>query len=588
MQPDKAHSQNNLATVKKLTVTVSAIEERDKAFVNQKLRAEYKKTFGELPNPNTLFTLEKRSIDARHKTLKIHLRYVIDSKKSAPKSKAWVPITVDIDKRVAIVGLGPAGLAAALKLVEAGLKPILIERGSDIHHRKADIAKLCRTGEVLPNSNFAFGCGGAGAFSDGKLFTRSNKHTDIKTILETLVHFGADRSILTTFHAHIGSNKLPVIIDNIMAHLSQSGCKILCDTVLTGLEVKAGQLCAITTKSTLDNSSAEQKIDCDAVILATGHSASDVYRLLEKTDKNSLEAKPFAVGVRVEHPRALIDKIQWGENSAKLVGAEYSLKTQIDGRGVYTFCMCPGGVVVPAMSEACTIVTNGMSASARAGKWSNSAVAVEVQLCDIKKSIDKSLQEVCDKDATRSCSALDALQYREAIEKRAYNAVNRPLSFSIEDRKASDKSAQGTIPDSNAFIDAPDNNALPPCIFAPAQKLSDFLIGQVSEKLPATSFTPAIKSVKLDAIVGEDIARRLKAAFFEFDKKMKGFVSDEALLIAPETRTSSPIRILRDKVTMESTIKGLYPCGEGSGYSGGITTSAGDGVKAAEALLRAI
>lgn len=656
MQLDTKTLQNSTPKEKKLTLTVSATEEQDKALIAQKLKREYKKTFGTPPTKNTTFSLEKRSIDARHKALKIHLRYIITQNKEEPKPSFWSAQKTRTNKRVVIVGLGPAGLAAAITLVTAGIKPILIERGSDIHKRKQDIAKLCREGLLDANSNFAFGCGGAGAFSDGKLYTRSNKHTDIAKILQALVHFGADKTILTASHAHIGSNKLPTIIDNIMEYLSLSGCTILCNTVLTGLGVIEGRVHFVTTKSSLADFDKIDKIDCDAVILATGHSANDIYSLLQKTCDKALAPKPFALGVRVEHPRALIDKMQWGENAGGLIGAEYALKTQIAGRGVYSFCMCPGGVIVPAMTAQNSIVTNGMSASGRAGRWSNSAIVVETTLFDIEAAAQQRLSGENTFDDKTFCTAADALNYRTQIEKRAFETVDDKKDFNNdkknccnEGKRASNKTAsansegkniyseekdiigtgakkdtlfQSTISKTTPFIneatptcskdklqptlsqnsvsgtaifsnnksgkDIQTLSAKPPLLAAPAQLLSDFLCDKVSSNLPPTSFTPAVKSARLDTILGERVAKALKAAFLEFDKKMKGFVSSEALLIAPETRTSSPVRILRDKITMESVIKGLYPCGEGSGYAGGITTSAGDGIKAAYALLKTL
>ena len=456
-----------------------------------------------------------------------------------------------------VVGTGPAGLFAALQLLEFGIKPIVIERGSRTSKRKVDIAKISTTGIVDENSNYCFGEGGAGTFSDGKLFTRSNKRGDISKILSIFHYHGADEKILSDAHPHIGSDKLPKIINNMIDTIIKFGGEVFFDKICTDLILEKDEKNNFITKGIICIDSNEkniiQKIYSDAVILATGHSATDIYKMIyDCCCKNNLEVdkflqeKTFAVGVRVEHPRQIIDKIQYHgkERTENLGAAEYRLTTQVDERGVYSFCMCPGGLVVPSSSGKEEIVVNGMSSAARNSKWSNAAIVVETRPEDIS-------QEFVNKAKQNGVPCLAGLYFRKYIEEQTKN------------------NGKGQA--------------------APAQVLTDFIANKDSSQLPVTSYTPGVVPSRLDKWLPEHISKRLIQGFKNFDKMMKGFVCDKALLIASETRTSTPVRILRNKQTFEcDSIPGIFPCGEGSGYSGGIVSSAIDGENVCEAISNLI
>ncbi len=502
---------------------------------------------------------KKKSVDARRKDVKIHSRYAVYVGETP--SNNFTPSWKQSDelKQVVVIGAGPAGLFAALTLLEKGITPIVIERGCETSQRKRDIAQISRTGAVNENSNYCFGEGGAGTFSDGKLYSRSNKRGDISRILSILHYHGADKEILSDSHPHIGTDKLSEIINAITATIQQYGGQVLFNSKCVNFELDdAHHITAVKILNTETNS--KKTIKAQTVILATGHSADDMYKLLAKcaishsgvTSDNrmyvlqkALEAKTFAMGVRVEHPRELIDSIQFGEDNLEknLGAAEYRLSTQIASRGVYSFCMCPGGFVVPSSSAPDHIVINGMSASKRNSQWSNAAFVVETRPEDVPSEFGNDV--------------LSGLNFRESIEKEAFRQTQ--ISHSQNPQAA------------------------------PAQKLIDFLEGRLSENLPESSFTPGIVSSRLDLWLPEHISLRLKNAFHEFDAKMKGFICDEALLIAPETRTSTPIRILRDATTCESPVlKGIFPAGEGAGYSGGIVSSAMDGENVAKAIIEIV
>ena len=530
---------------------------------------------GTTAEENISFVFSKKSLDARHGKAKFVMRYDVYIGEEAPTAEdllpQWKSVKGSKCKSVLVVGSGPAGLFGALKLLEGGIKPIIIERGSDTKTRKVDIAKISTRGLLDSDSNYCFGEGGAGTFSDGKLFTRSNKRGNVGQVLRIFNHFGADASILTDAHPHIGTDKLPYIINAMRAKIIELGGEFHFNTRCTGF-ITSGKNSVDGIKTVNTKSGEEKDFFADAVLLATGHSAGDIYELLAKTAPQALEAKTFAAGVRIEHPRATIDAIQF--HGRKMPNAaEYSLTSQQTGssktgnaasygkedeRGVYTFCMCPGGFVVPSATESGTIVVNGMSAAKRNSNWSNSAVVVETRPEDIPEKF----KEMAKKNG---CPALAGLYFRNSIEREAFLQANTG-------------SGGYPINDENSMAGQK----------APAQLLEDFLSHKKTpqEKLPKTSYFPGITSSRLDQWLPDQIARRMEKAFKEFNKKMKGFICGEALLIAPETRTSTPVRILRDRESYECcALKKLYPAGEGSGYSGGIVSSAMDGINACAKIM---
>ena len=525
-----------------ISITLLPEEEKKQDIINSKIKAELKKSVRkeELAKGFEAVFI-KKSIDARHGQLKLHLRYKVfigekagaEAADSADQLPVWKK--ADGKKSVIIVGSGPAGLFGALTLLEHGVKPVIIERGSETSQRKQDIAKISTKGNVNPDSNYCFGEGGAGTFSDGKLYTRSNKRGNINRALLIFNHFGADKKILTDAHPHIGTNRLPQVINNMRAKIIELGGEFHFDTRMTDLILDGNKVKGVST----ENTKTGEKSDfyADAVLLATGHSASDIYEIIAKKAPSALEAKTFAVGVRVEHPRILIDAIQYhGKLDSNLGAAEYRVTTQVEERGLYSFCMCPGGFVVPSASAPGEIVVNGMSAAERNSKWSNAAIVTEIRPEDIPESYVKEAEK-------KGCRALAGLYFRADLEKLAY------------------KNGKGQA--------------------APAQRLSDFLDNKLSEDLPASSYTAGLVSSNLNKWLPPFISRRLAQGFRQINKNMKGFICPDALMIAVETRTSTPVRILRDKESFECTgLKNLYPCGEGSGYSGGIVSSAMDGENA--------
>ncbi len=525
-----------------ISITLLPEEEKNKNIIDSKIKAELKKSVRkeELAKGFEAVFI-KKSIDARHGQLKLHLRYKVfigekagaEAADSAEQLPVWKK--ADGKKSVIIVGSGPAGLFGALTLLEHGVKPVIIERGSETSQRKQDIAKISTKGDVNPDSNYCFGEGGAGTFSDGKLYTRSNKRGNINRALLIFNHFGADKKILTDAHPHIGTNRLPQVINNMRAKIIELGGEFHFDTKMTDLILDGNKVKGVST----ENTKTGEKSDfyADAVLLATGHSASDIYEIIAKKAPSALEAKTFAVGVRVEHPRILIDAIQYhGKLDSNLGAAEYRVTTQVEERGLYSFCMCPGGFVVPSASAPGEIVVNGMSAAERNSKWSNAAIVTEIRPEDIPQGFVKEAEK-------KGCRALAGLYFRADLEKLAY------------------KNGKGQA--------------------APAQRLSDFLDNKLSEDLPPSSYTAGLVSSNLNKWLPPFISRRLAQGFRQINKNMKGFICPDALMIAVETRTSTPVRILRDKESFECTgLKNLYPCGEGSGYSGGIVSSAMDGENA--------
>ena len=507
----------------------------------------YQPTF---PNAAATCVIARRSIDARNDVV---YRYRIEGYNH--RFESYVPYEVAEYKNVSeaepviIVGAGPAGLFAALKLLTLGLKPVILERGKNVHDRKFDMARLSREGVLDPDSNYCYGEGGAGAFSDGKLFTRSSKRGDIKEVLHQFVSFGANPQILIDAHPHIGTDRLPKIVENIRNTIVEKGGEYHFGTKVTDivrkkdgtLEVKALDS-EHPTKTT--GKPKAVKYSAKKVILASGHSARDIYEMLSSKEI-PLEAKGFAMGVRVEHSQALINESRYhGQWEPGMPAAEYSFAHQIDERGVFSFCMCPGGVLVPSATEPETIVMNGMSNSARSGKFANAGVVVQIEPEDIPEEYSAS-------------GAFKGLDFQKAVERKmweyAHTRSGNPMA-------------------------------------APAQRMIDFCNEVVSEELPETSYKPGVVPAPLHELLPGFIASRLQQAFPEINKRsLRGYFTNDALLLGVESRTSSPIRIPRNPETYESdAMPGLLPCGEGAGYSGGIVSSAIDGINCALAAARSI
>ena len=536
--------------IKELTITINPEDESNNSLIQKKIFSELKAQKVILKNQNGKgfeFVLQKKSVDARHGQIKIHLRYKVyigeSPKDSVFKLPEWKKVNEKSCKSVIIVGSGPAGLFGALKLLEYGIKPIIIERGPETSQRRKDIALISTKDFVNEDSNYCFGEGGAGTFSDGKLYTRSNKRGNIQNILEIFAHFGADKKITTDAHPHIGTEKLPGVINNMRNTIIELGgqfyfdCRV-CDFIFGSAKTEKA-VCGVVCKNL--KTMEEFSVKADAVVLATGHSANDIYYLIAKYSPLALEAKTFAAGVRVEHPRSLIDAIQYhGQVKKELGAAEYRVTTQVDERGVYSFCMCPGGFVVPSSSNNDEIVVNGMSASARNSKWSNAAIVVEIRPEDIPQEFVEQAKNLGSKD-------LAGLLFRNKIEKDAKLNGNGQA--------------------------------------APAQRVTDFIENKKSQTLPVSSFTPGIVSSNLNEWLPVHISKRLAKGFVQINKNMKGFVCQDALMIAPETRTSTPVRILRNKESFEcGSLPGMFPVGEGAGYSGGIVSSAMDGENACQKI----
>lgn len=470
----------------------------------------------------------RRSIDARKKPVKFNLKILVFVKEDFEEIELTQPDYPNVSDKdeVIIVGAGPAGLFAALKCIELGKKPIIIERGKDVQERRRDLKAINIDHIVNEDSNYCFGEGGAGAYSDGKLYTRSKKRGDVNEILNLLVAFGATKEILIDAHPHIGTNKLPDIISSIREFILGHGGQVLFNTRVAELVIKSNAIKGIKTQT-------GDVINADKVILATGHSARDIFEMLHRQGVE-IEAKPFAIGVRVEHPQSLIDRIQYHspERGPYLPPAPYSVVRQIENRGVYSFCMCPGGVIAPCATSPGEVVTNGWSPSKRDQPTANSGIVVELKLDDFKEFKDR--------------GPLAAMDFQKSIEQIAWKEGGRSQKV-------------------------------------PAQGLMDFVNGKLSKTLPQTSYKPGVTSVDLRSIFPQFIHQSLRKGFRIFGKTMKGYLTNDAVIHAPESRTSSPVRIPRDRETLEHiSIKGLYPCGEGAGYAGGIISAAIDGMKCAE------
>jgi uncharacterized FAD-dependent dehydrogenase len=473
----------------------------------------------------------KRSIDARQKAIKFNLKLNIYFKDEVyTESKIELPNYPNVTNKqeVIVVGAGPAGLFAALQLIELGLKPIVLERGKDVRGRRRDLKAINVDGIVNADSNYCFGEGGAGTYSDGKLYTRSKKRGDVEKTLKLFVEFGADKDILVDAHPHIGTNKLPQIIVGMREFIVANGGEVHFESKLTDIKLQGNAISAIEINHS-------NWFDFDRVILATGHSARDIFELLH-TRGIKVDAKPFALGVRIEHTQELIDTIQYHGrlNDSFIPPASYSLVAQVDGRGVYSFCMCPGGIIAPCATAQEEVVTNGWSPSKRNNIYSNSGIVVSVDPSDFPGKENDPF--VC-------------LDFQKSIEKKAWEMAGKTQKV-------------------------------------PAQRLVDFVQKKKSIDFPRSSYQPGIVSVEMDSIFPLFIANRLRKAFVEFDKKMNGFLTNDAVLHAPESRTSSPILIPRNPETMEHvSTKGLFPCAEGAGYAGGIVSAAIDGMNCVDAII---
>lgn len=494
---------------------------------------EYQKFIDkELGEKASSYELSKRSIDARKRDVKVLIRFTLKQKDKESWNKALLQ-NVSNAPEVHVIGSGPAGLFGAVRLIELGLKPIVYERGNDVQERRRDLANINKKHKVNPDSNYCFGEGGAGTYSDGKLYTRSKKRGDVNRVLEIMVAHGATKNILIDAHPHIGTNKLPKLIADMRESIRECGGEVHFNSKLTDLEVSSDKITSITIND-------EKVIKPEAVLLATGHSARDIFKLLNNKGID-IEAKPFALGVRAEHPQSIIDQIQYkcsGDRNEYLPASSYALVSQIDYKGkdngVFSFCMCPGGFIVASATEDNQIVVNGMSPSKRDSKYANSGIVVAVD----------------DKDFAPFAKhgELRAMYYQESVEKKMFDVVQ-----------------QGQV--------------------APAQRMTDFVKNVQSQSLPDTSYIPGIKEVNLRNALPNKVQRVLKDGFKSFGKKMRGYMTEEAIVVGTESRTSSPVKIPREKEAKHHIrIKNLFPSGEGAGYAGGIMSAAIDGEKVAEAI----
>lgn len=470
----------------------------------------------------------KRSIDARQRAIKINVKAKAYVQEDFEEIYIALPDYPDVSRaqEVIVVGAGPAGLFAALRLIENGLKPIVLERGKDVKRRRRDLAAITRSHIVSEDSNYCFGEGGAGTYSDGKLYTRSKKRGDVQRILSLLVAHGAHKDIMVDAHPHIGTNKLPDIVTAIRETIIRQGGKVMFDTRVSDILIKQKAVRGVKTQK-------GDIIEASKLILATGHSARDIFELLYHKGI-SIEAKPFALGVRVEHAQTLIDHIQYKcvSRGAYLPPAPYSIVKQVNGRGVYSFCMCPGGIIAPCATSQHEVVTNGWSPSKRNQPTSNSGIVVELRAEDFS--------------AYKASGPLAGMEFQKSIEQQAWTLAGKTQKV-------------------------------------PAQRLVDFTEGKLSENIPPTSYIPGTSPVELGEVLPAFIYRTLQEGFRQFGKAMPGYLTNEAVVHAPESRTSSPVRIPRDYQSLEHTeIQGLYPCGEGAGYAGGIISAAIDGEKCAE------
>ena len=514
--------------VKEIQLRVNLIEERKENVLLYKASKQLGVEKSEISAVKVL----RKSIDARKKDIIFNYKVAVYIDEKLPEKSDYTFEYKDVSnaKEIHIVGFGPAGMYAALRCIELGYKPIILERGKNVQNRRRDIKAINRDHVVDEDSNYCFGEGGAGTYSDGKLYTRSLKRGDVRRIFENLVFHGATEQILVDAHPHIGTNKLPKIIENIRENILKFGGEIHFETKVTDFVIKDNKLQAIQLHS-------GKEMTVNSVILATGHSARDVYELLHKKEIR-IKAKSFAMGVRVEHPQEIIDQIQYhcsGERDELLPAAAYSLVQQVNNRGVYSFCMCPGGFIVPAATASGEVVVNGMSPSRRNNKFANSGIVVEL---DIDKDFKK----------YDHFGELRGLEFQKDLEKIAFLAGGRTQT-------------------------------------APAQRLVDFVDGKLSTDLNETSYQPGLKSAPMHSLLPKIIGSRLRKGFAGFGQKMHGYYTNEANIIGVESRTSSPINIPRKENLEHTDIEGLFPCGEGGGYAGGIVSAAMDGERCAEAAI---
>jgi uncharacterized protein len=530
--------------IQKISLKLLPAEAADDAIVKKYIASLVQKKISAITGFKTL----KKSIDARGKTIFINLTVnaFIDEPFAQLSTGKWQLANgnfqfrnvLNASKSVIIIGAGPAGIFAALMLLEKGIKPIILERGKDVRARRRDLAKLNKEGIVNPESNYCFGEGGAGTYSDGKLYTRSNKRGDIDRILQLFIHFGAPENIASDAHPHIGTNKLPQIITAMHEQIRQCGGQVLFEKKVVDFVIENQKMIAVDTADS-------NSFSADAYILATGHSARDIFELLQK--KNILiEPKPFALGVRIEHPQSLIDKIQYHcstERDEFLPPASYSLVQQVNGRGVFSFCMCPGGIIAPAATDVGELVVNGWSPSKRNNPFANSGMVVQVEKQDAINTLKVEGMEIDENDP------LIFMKFQQLIEQKAFAAGGGKFA-------------------------------------APAQRMQDFVNKKLSSSLPINSYLPGLNSEKLDTVLPAFIYESLAEGFNMFGKKLKGYFTNEAVVVAVESRTSSPVRIPRNADNLQHPqIKNLYPCGEGAGYAGGIVSAAMDGERVVEEIV---
>ncbi len=516
--------------VKNIQLRVPLKEEEQTGILAQKVSRHLG-----IPSTDFAYKVLRKSIDARKSTIYFNYKLEVYINEPAPVTEKYTFAYQNVSnaKPIHIIGFGPAGMWAALRCLELGFKPIVIERGKDVRERRRDLKAINRDHLVDPDSNYCFGEGGAGTYSDGKLYTRSLKRGDVRRVFESLVHHGATDQILIDAHPHIGTNKLPKIVQNIRETILQHGGEVHFNTKVTDFIIHGNRL-----KSIILNNSTE--VSTNRTILATGHSARDIFHLLNEK-RVLLKAKSFAMGVRVEHPQHIIDSVQYHCKSTRnhlLPAAAYSLVHQVKERGVYSFCMCPGGFIVPAATAPGEVVVNGMSPSKRNNLYANSGIVVEI-------NAEKDLGNY------EKYGVFKALQYQKDLERLAFTAGGRTQ-------------------------------------VAPAQRLTDFVEGKVSNDLNATSYQPGLQSAPLHSLLPKLIGGRLRQGFKEFGKKMKGYYTKEANIVGVESRTSSPVSIPRNERLEHPEIKGLFPCGEGGGYAGGIISAAMDGERCAEAAASAL
>lgn len=515
--------------IKEVQLRINLIEEKKEGVLKWKAS----KQLGVDKNEITAIKILRKSIDARKRQIVFNYKVAVYINEPIPENTGYTFDYKDVSsaKEIHIIGFGPAGMYAALRCIELGYKPVVLERGKNVQDRRKDLRAINQFHDVNEDSNYCFGEGGAGTYSDGKLYTRSLKRGDVRRIFENFVFHGATEQILIDAHPHIGTNKLPKIIQNIRENILKYGGEIHFESRVTDLVIKENKLQAIHLQNGTEMS-------VNAVILATGHSARDIYYLLHK--KNiALKAKSFAMGVRVEHPQHIIDSIQYhckGERDELLPAAAYSLVHQVNDRGVYSFCMCPGGFIVPAATANGEVVVNGMSPSKRNNPFANSGIVVEI---NVEKDLSKYNQ----------FGELKGLEYQKDLEKLAYNAGGKSQ-------------------------------------VAPAQRLTDFVEGKLSHDLNSSSYQPGLKSAPLHSLLPKLIGSKLRKGFAVFGKKMNGYYTAEANVVGVESRTSSPVNIPRNEDLEHPEIEGLFPCGEGGGYAGGIVSAAMDGERCAEAAIK--